>query len=209
MPKLLEETEIRLELTDLARMTPLHKPTRNGVVVEPARSEGVHLSDILRYIAVKSHILEPKPESESLLTNYPWEMAAGLMWEWFAAALYPSMCWQPGEIELDGVFMSPDGFSDDIGPQVDEFKCTWRKAMNGDQLLEHSLWMWQGQGYAKGLCARLVRWHVWYVNGDYNWHRGGKPRYIRYLIEFTQAEIDQNWKMVLASRDKASQEVAR
>src|ERR1043166_5112485 len=124
MPKLLEETEIRLELADLARMTPLHKPTRNGVVVEPARSEGVHLSDILRYIAVKSHMLKP---GEPLEDEYPLRMALGLAWEWFCFALYPSVCHQPGEIEVDRVFMSPDGFADDIGPQIEEAKATWAK----------------------------------------------------------------------------------
>ena len=206
MPKLLEETEIRLELADLVRMTPLHKPTRNGVVVEPARSEGVHLSDILRYIAVKSHMLKP---GEPLENEYPLRMAVGLAWEWFCFALYPSVCHQPGEIEVDRVFMSPDGFADDIGPQIEEAKATWLKTMNGDALLEKALWLWQGMGYAKALSARLVRWHVLYVNGDYNWHRGGEPRYIRYLVEFSQAEIDSNWRMVLGSRDKAAREVTR
>src|ERR1041385_2652529 len=110
MPKLLEETEIRLELVDLKRMTPLHKPTRNGVVIEPARSEGVHLSDILRYIAVKSHMLKP---GEPLESEYPLRMAVGLAWEWFCFALYPSVCHQPERLFKQCVpvhCLRPSGF---------------------------------------------------------------------------------------------------
>lgn len=195
MPVVLEETEVKLERADLEKRVPIK---RTALV----RSPGIHLSGVLRYIAETSGILRPVDDLDEEL---PLRMVLGLAWEEFAVSLYPAIFYQPGEAHRDGVAMTCDGidFAQADGRRLEEFKATWKRVRSGEQLLRDWLWMHQGRGYCKGYGVDRVRWHVYYVNGDY---RGSGPIYMRYLVEFTAEEIDQTWYMVLANRDKAEPE---
>jgi hypothetical protein len=191
-----------LELSDILARSPICKP-----YPPPARSPGVHLSGVLRYIASTIRL---KGIWESVLEDeYPLRMAIGVMWEEFCASLYPDSVWWPDEIQRDGVYMTCDGQCVIEKPRVaegmalEECKATSQKRRRGDEFLRDWLRMHQGQGYCMGYQTNLVRWHMLYLQGDYN---GSGPQYIRYLVAFTAEEIRKTWNMVLQNRDRAEPE---
>src|SRR3954462_3934984 len=109
MAQLLEETEVKIELVDLLKRSPIIRPTdKRGVVKVDKRSKGVHLMAILRYCAIEAKILKP---GEPLEEDLPLWMALGMAWEEFAASFYPDMQWQPGEFKAHGISGTPDGVS--------------------------------------------------------------------------------------------------
>jgi len=199
MPTLLGETQVSLDKLDLAKRSPVKHPNViKGKIQQPARAKGTHLSGILRYIAVTSKMVDWQAQSNE--EELPLRMALGLAWEEFAVSLYPEIVWQPGEEILDGVAMNADGFSIDY---MEEFKLTWLKKRTGKEIIsERWHWMCQVKGYCAGYCQRRVRLHVCYINGDY---KPQQPIYMRYLIEFSQKEIEDNWKMVVMNRDRAKE----
>jgi hypothetical protein len=189
MPILLSESVLDLQRQDLAHRVPIRRPER-----EHARTTGVHLSGVLVKVAESIGVLKPGDPIEE---DLPLRVVAGHMWEEFAVSLYPSIVWQPGETCVDDVWMTPDGIEADFLPGVDalhEFKCTWKKVRSGPDLLTEWYWMAQGKGYCKGYGVRHVKWHVFYVNGDY---RNSGPIYKTYTVEFSEKEIEQSWRMVL------------
>lgn len=209
MPVLLEEVEIQLDNFDLMRRLP------RGQRPAP-RSKGLHLSGILRPLAIaakqlradSSEDLEERAAEEELPVEqrkYKLLWAVGLMWEEFAASLYPDMDYQPGEVEKDGVWMTCDGLNVIELPNpeaehllfcasiVEEFKATYAKVKTGAEFLKDWLKMQQGRGYCAGYGPRLVRWHVLYLRGNY---QEFGPVYKRFLVEFSEKEIEMTWRMV-------------
>jgi hypothetical protein len=187
----------------------------------------MHLSGVLRYVATESGILKAIADIDE--EALPLRMALGLAWEEFAVSMYPEVDWQPGEIVVDGIAMNCDGLSENpkypqldaayqqfmqqadqalpvvVRPatQLDEFKLTWKKAKTAQDLLRDEwYWLQQGRGYCWGYEANLVRWHVCYVNGDY---RGSGPIYKRYLIHFSDAEVESTQKMIQKNRAAAEE----
>lgn len=216
MPSIIEESQIDLQRMDLSRRSPIAKTISRGVHVEPERASGVHLSGVLRYVAVTSGLLKEVGEIDE--EAMPLRMALGLAWEEFAVSLYPEIEWQPGEMITDGIAMNCDGHSccekypvrpagtltTEASLCLEEFKLTWKKAKSAEELLkEQWYWMQQGRGYCWGYDARLVRWHVCFVNGDY---RGSGPVYRRYLIQFSDADVESTRKMVMKYSIRAKAE---
>jgi hypothetical protein len=208
MPVLVESAEVKLERNDLlqrAKLAPLGSPNQ--------RSSGVHLSGVLRYIAQTSKLISALARIDE--EELPLRWALGLAWEEFCVSLYPGAVWQPGEVEVEGVYMTCDALNciplrvappDFNQPQlvVEEFKFTWKKRQTTAEFLDDWMWMQQGRGYCMGYQTNFVRYHVCYVNGDY---RGMSPLYVRHLVEFHPEEIRKTWTMVMANKDKAIAEV--
>ena len=206
MPRVVEETEVRIEWADIESRVTHERPAKYK------RTPGKHLSSVLRYIATTAGILkgvDPKTgkwKGDTTLDEdeMPLRMALGMAWEDWAVGLYPEMVWQPGEIERDNVYGTPDGLSaitlGNLEICIDEFKCTWKSSHQRPILGE---WMWMNQGM--GYCAmsqmdiRYVRYHVMYVCGNY---RPPAPSYMRYLVEYSQQEIDRTWALVMRNKDK-------
>jgi len=213
MPKLLEETVVEFEIADLLKRRPLKRPA-----VQAERAAGVHVSGVLKYCATAAGILKPGEGLEELL---PLRMAIGIAVEEFIASMYPEWRWQPGERTIDGISMNCDGISNlqtlvEAGPKrningsyrsLEECKATWKSsyARRGTDFLDEWMWIWQGAAYCHGYGPRLVRWHVVYVNGDY---RNSGPQYIRYLVQFSDEEIAQTWKMITSNAHHAQPEGA-
>lgn len=218
--KLLEQTEVVIEMADLARRTPIVQPsTRTGHIHLPSRSSGKHVSAILRNCAIQAKILKP---GEKLEEDLPLWLALGFAWEEFAASLYPYMVWQPGEMSRGGVYGTPDGISGatptkDDPPEfiaaattnllcggeqlsIEEFKFTRKKTRRGDDIFQEWMWMQQMRAYCGFYpdCL-LARLHVSYINGDY---KPLSPTYMRYVILFTQKEIDSTWAMIEKNKNK-------
>lgn len=206
MPRLIAETEVRLEWSDLQSRVRRKRPKSAG-----HRSSGVHLSGIISYVLETSGLVEKSDTDEMGLA-----VAVGVAWEEFAVGLYPEMRWQPGEVHLDNVYGSPDGLTKGVDqngvladgengiPMVlEEFKATWRSRASKPPLTNRR-WMWQLAGYCRMMGLHYARMHVLWINGNY---KNYQPEYYTYLFEFEQQELDRFWSnVVLPNRDKAVKE---
>ena len=209
--KLLEQTEIKLEWFDLNKLHPHPYPQHK-------RSKGLHLTDVLRKIAIKNGILTEEDRTDEA----PLRVFLGMAWEQMCVRLYPEMRWQPGEVSRDGVAGSPDGYSpltiNSTSPHIpqtredciDEFKYTAKsirkKGGQPDELKDIGgewLWMMQIKGYLAAHPAHptLARLHVCWARGNYTYPYMTE-RYVRYLIRFTTEEIEGCWEMVKKNRYK-------
>jgi hypothetical protein len=226
--KLLEQVEVKLDWLDANNLhehpVPKHKRSTNKI----------HVSEILRYIAVESKKLSDSDRDDEM----PVCVLLGMGWEQACAKLYPNMFWQPGEVERDGIAGSPDGLSlneqkiilkeprraidctaADIGdPIIEEFKYT-KKSMRKpggtpDEMKDicgEWLWMAQTLAYCKMHedQPRLVRFHVLWSRGNYDYKsKGNVERYVRYLIRVENREVDANWNMILNHKDKVGKGAA-
>lgn len=151
------------------------------------RSKGLHLTDIIKDIMVTSGMME---DGGPFMPNLRTEM--GFIWEdLISAVLRERTPCRPGEISLDGIAMSPDGF-DWEGWILWEYKATWKSSNRSP--LDDWRWMAQVKSYCKGMgCTQCKMW-VLYVNGDY---KGQGPSSQLFTIDFTQQEIDENWEMII------------
>lgn len=183
------------------------------------RTPGLHLSGILRYIAISSKILKGidpvtgkwigDEDADLMEEDMPLRMALGMAWEEWVACLYPSMRWQPGELSLNGIAGSPDGLSlSDLTslpflPEwtaiIEEFKCTWKSCRHG--ILAQKLWIWQGGCYAHMYGCKYVRFNILWVNGDYERRGPGGPIYKRYLVEYSDLDLKNLWDMILLNKN--------
>lgn len=186
--------EVKLDWTDI------QDRCRHEIPDTEHRASGVHLSGILKKIAIAKGILRRGMMREE---EFPLRMAMGMAFESWIVGLYPEMVWQPGEMTLDGISGNPDGYSVVDGvAQVEEFKLTWKKRKA--DILEDS-WMWQTQmcGYCKMLGARHARLHVCWVNDQY---APPQPVYYRYLLEWTEEEVESTWNLLVANMDGVTPE---
>ena len=99
-----------------------------------------------------------------------------------------------GEIELDGIAMSPDGYTRDSDEEkvIEEYKCTALSSTNPPS--DNWKWMMQVKGYCKALgalkCIFRILYHVDIM-------RHPESAYGVFLLTFTQGELDENWEAVL------------
>jgi hypothetical protein len=191
-------------MTILDITTPLTLPPS-----KTPRSEGLHVSNIIRSLAVEVGFLDKKwVEDLSLVDareitdpNVILRMRIGLAWEEHLIPTLEGVTDHPGEILLQGVYMSPDGESVDrvlLGSRgfelvVHEVKSTYKSAKHN--LKTQWLWLTQLKAYCKGLGTRFARIYILYICGDYKYPIA--PIYQVYEIEFTQEEIDTNWTMLI------------
>lgn len=179
-----------------------------------ARSAGVHLSGIIRCIATESGILKPEWAEELSLVDARTitdpvavtRICMGLAWEeWYIESQLPEVLDHPGEMLLDGVYMTPDGeelttlIVDGRRQHVlklHEVKLTYksRRTVEASGLMNQWMWLAQTKGYCKVAVTRFVDLHVLFVCGDYSYPI--RPIPYCYEIEFTQDEIDENWRLM-------------
>lgn len=198
MPTLISEEDVRLERGDLLRRIPLQRSIgSDGFIVPPARTHGLHLSGLLKYVAHKAKIT---PYLEQIADeDLPIRWAIGQAWEEFAVSLYPDMLWQPGEVS-EPVIMTCDGVD---GPtqSLQEFKFNRAKKYSGKDLIAKKwLWMQQGMGYCLGYGMTRVCWHVL---SAVEWP---DPVYTKYTVEFSKGELYDSRRMILSNRDAAIRE---
>lgn len=201
------------------------------------RSPGIHLSGITRCIATESGILKPEWAEELSLVDIRLitdpiaitRICMGLAWEeWYIRTQLPEVVDHPGEMLLDGVYMTHDG-EELITLILDarlrrrlklhEIKLTFKsmRTVGGAQWKDWenvefdseqdaggplaSQWMYTAQtkGYCKGAGTNLVDLHVLFACGDYTYPI--RPVPYKYEIEYTQDEIDDNWHLHMEYRD--------
>src|SRR5579872_2926841 len=132
---------------------------------DPKRSKGRHLSEILRSLAFLSGVLDPKYDTNNEEGNTI-SMQLGLSWEnYLAAYQHPEISFHPGELSLDGIAMSPDGYSvaddQDYADRLmveqgtwvlHEFKLTKKSCRDFEEKIRNRekkalLWLWQIMAY--------------------------------------------------------------
>lgn len=167
---------------------------RRGEGEDPVRSEGVHLTDVIRDLMVTAQM--QRTASGSFWLQGDLEMAGevGFMWEEvLSRALKDRLPCRIGEVELDGITMSPDGIEVVDGESIlSEYKVAW--ASSRKEPTENFKWMAQVKGYCKALGMSKVKMYILYLNGDW---KPPKPQYKCFLISFSQLEIDEGWEMIL------------
>lgn len=177
---------------------------------------------MLRNIAVLNHTLDPKwLEDLSLVevqeNHQDWwdalpdgvrlKMAMGLAWEaWYLENL-EGVVFHPGEMHIDGIYMTHDGESldtivSDIGARgyaisCHEVKLTYKSTKTvGEDLSTQWLWIAQGKGYCKGLNCLTLYVHVLFACGDYSFPI--TPVLKVWKVMFTQLEVDDHWDTVVS-----------
>ncbi len=201
--KLLDATEIKLERLDLPRMH--QHPWVKYEVTEGT----VGVASIIRAIAVQIGKFTKDDASDEI----PLRMIVGMGWEAMCAQLYPTMQSQPGALELDGISGHPDGIST-LGSRylIDEFKYTAKSLRvpggKEDQWKDiRDEWIWQVQvmaycymlGQQYGELVNLGRLHICWAMGNYTKHTLDE-RYMRYLVEYDEDELERNWKMLIDNK---------
>lgn len=208
MPRLLEERDIRIEWSDIDAMVPKTK------VCDSARSSGVHLSGVIKYVMTTAGLLTPEEYNDEM----PLRMWLGMAFEAHAVQLWPGLIWQPGECSRDGIIGSPDGITEGFKPGctcLEEFKLTWMSRLEPGhpkgsvppprRILAMKRWMLQIAGYCHMMGLTMARLHVCWVMGDY---RASGPQYFTYLIQFTEEELERMWdNMILPNVGGATPEV--
>ncbi len=198
MPKLLQETEIKLEWADLNRRVP---KTRFSSMV---RSSGIHLSGIIKPTLQAAGLMDKYDEVDEM----PLAVMLGTFFEEGIVTLYPDMIWQPGEITLDGIAGSPDGLTEGPPLQLEEFKFTMKSQYThqGEDILKEKRWIWQISGYCHMMGITQARLHVFWSRGDYRERWG--PIYSIYTIGFTEEELARFWRnVIIGNRGLAVAEV--
>lgn len=224
MPVLLAENVVQLEFQDLWKRRPIDRPDR-----PLARAEGHHQSQILAHVARKVGWLKPDERDES---EFPLIWALGQAVEEYTFSFYPEIIWQPGERIVDGIAMNCDGicrsgaaivlnlnnttlnqlvsnpqpYRNLSGDLLEECKATYKSVASGDEFIRDKKWKvyeHQGREYCYGYGPRVVRWHVWHLNGDY---RSFGPVYKQYVVGFSDKEVEQTHALLLKYKDEVEPE---
>lgn len=186
----------------------------------PARSTGnIHVSDVIRRIAIALGYLKTgQDDADEFESHEEWEaslpreamlaMAAGLAWEEYLARVYEGQVeFHPGEVEKDGISGSPDGlcWAENEVPGslrlvVAEFKYSEKSSNNepigpdGKPTPKWWMWLTQVMCYCHMLDTTRADFYVYHVRGDY---RERRKQFLKYEFEFTKAELEGNWKMIM------------
>lgn len=176
------------------------------------RSKGVHLSDVIRDIALRSGYLDKKYAGKDIDED-PEFIMLGMAWEHIVLEMHPNILPHPMEYCLDRIYMSPDGITtgSKYDLEIHEIKLT-KKSRPGkasDLATVGKWWMYltQIKGYLKAIESRQAYLHVGFVNDNYSFFRSRSNEeivkmmsYKIYDLEFKQHEIDENWRMMVNHR---------
>lgn len=199
------------------RTTPLPVSLAPPTPTGAPRSEGVHVSSVIRNIAIENKILKAEWVDDLSLIEVDqaswWgklnpanqiRMAMGLAWEQWYIPQLQDVADHPGEMEVDGIYMTHDGESLDTIvsthksnlwiPAIHEVKLTYKSMKKVGDLSSQWMWLAQTKAYCKGRDTRIAYVHVNFVCGDYSYPI--TPQLKCWRVEYTQAEIDDNWELI-------------
>jgi hypothetical protein len=160
-----------------------------------ARTPGTHVSDIIRHIDKAMN-----KEKDNKFTEDDLELFAiiGRMWEAqiSKAMLKPPRYERIGEIECDGIIMSPDSI-DTVEWSLQEFKVTWRSARR--TIESEFKWLTQVKAYCYALGMCRVSIYALYVCGTY---QPPVPIPKAWDLLFSPSELQDNWAMLLRNKEE-------
>lgn len=202
-------------------MTSLEIPVSIGLPKGAPRSVGVHVSAIIRSIATETGILKAEWAEELSLVDVReitdpvalLRINIGLAWEAHYIPMLEGVLDHPGEMEVNGIYMTHDGESVDViitekafdyktlevRRIVHEVKATYKSTRTVGDLSSQWMWTTQMKAYAKGLGTRFARMHVLFLCGDYKFPIS--PQLKVWDVEFTKEEVDANWDLLCDYRD--------
>lgn len=157
------------------------------------RESGLHLSTIIKSLQESSGIgYKGKGFSDIELTA-----EIGLLWEDILSLIMgEKYAMRPPQINVDGIWMSPDGIGPDPDGEVpiviEEYKATWQSTNRSP--IDNFYYMCQLKSYCRAIETKIAVMHIFYIMGNY---KGSGPVYRVARIKFSQYELDQNWNMVL------------
>ena len=182
---------------------------------DPTRSSGLHLSTIIRDLALKTGVLDSKwdfpiEEGDTTLA------AVGMAWEDWLAKHTPELEFHPGELHLDGIAMSPDGI---IAVELEdgrvewvlvEIKSTLKSSRDFRELLKLGAkkvlqYLWQVKSYRYALNklfaehkSNLAQIWILFLRSDYNrnWDESPPMQFKIFHLEFSDEELEVNWGMI-------------
>lgn len=177
--------------------------TLDQLVLEasPARTPGLHLSTIIRSLC---NVAEPGKYKggpvDPLYTDpgFTFERVLEMAW----VSRHAGNIVRPGEFEHDGILCSPDylDFTNPTTPELVESKMTEMSMVGCPTEPKFRKWLWQIGSYCKVLGVTQARLHVLWLKGNYKEIRRA---YTVDRIEFTQAELDHTWGVIVRhARDK-------
>lgn len=168
-----------------------------GSVDSSGRAEGVHVTDVIMdwmWTMGFAERREGEMDADARRTierGFRWEDALVLA---YRGELAPRV--EP--LQVDGIWMSPDGFRDGV---VEEFKSTkkssrgWREASLDDP--KWLYWTMQLKSYCYGLQATRGRWRVFFECGDYSKGAITPREYDATVgVEFSKAELVEHWNLI-------------
>lgn len=161
------------------------------------RSHGVHVSSVIKRIGIKMGTWDDTPFDEQV-NNIP--VCVGLAWEdWYFNTQHPDAEYHLGEIELDGIYMTPDA----VSPRgaagefwVDECKLTWKSSRKPIQ--SEWAYLMQLKAYCHAMGTNYGRLHMLHVRADYA--KGQDARIalaVVHELEFTDEELARNWAVIV------------
>lgn len=205
----------------------------DGNPMGTGREPGRHQSDIIKHLRlVRGAKGGPEDEQPGL------RMFAGFMWEWaleFAFKMLMSLragVAKQVKCVLDKIHSSPDALdvTDDAEWVLEEYKLTWRsmkwleawkphgswEPLSFEEAFEQNFFDWSLQipGYlqclskALGRPIRRARLYVFFVMGDYTFQTKRGPRIRVFDLEYTEAELEQNWRVLLNAEAQMEKEVS-
>lgn len=159
-----------------------------------ARSEGVHVSQIIHSLETKFGRLKGRTDlgddSEALWHDY--RTAGFLIERVFHDLLVEQGLIKIGEMCIDNIYLTPD-FLNPAEWLIEEWKCTWRSAGHDIEEMFVAWWM-QIKAYCYAVGCTKARLRVFFVNGDYH---PRKPKLMAWEAEFTPQELEDNWMMLV------------
>lgn len=187
---------------------------------ERPRTPGVHVSKIIKSLALQKGKLDPKWASgevglvevgdsgqqfwDSLDPPSKLRMSMGMAWEeWYIPQL-GDVVKHPGELFLDNVYMTHDGESLDIvshegteqyAVAVHEIKLTYKSTNTVGDLRREWMWITQTQCYCKALKTNIAYVHALFVCGDYA--RPIQPQLKCWRVQYDQSELDKTWEEII------------
>ena len=108
----------------------------------------------------------------------------------------PDRYLQPGELELDGMFGTPDIYNA-TDNAIEEIKLTWMSTNNEVDGKKFWRYWTQIKAYCHMWGTHIGRLHTLFIMGDYRYQQGtGGPVYKCWEQVFTQDELEENWTML-------------
>ncbi len=192
-------------------------PRRDDMTrVGEGRAEGLHLSSVIHAMRVAAGAPTGAPEGDQegvrMQEGFLWEraveyMIAGFDLDTAMGMAFKRLCLHTREgvvkqitLEKDGIHMTPDGLDPVVG-RLESYKATrrsLRKALSEADFWEN-FWSWCVQEMAYCLAAGVdeCRWIVLWAAGDYSRGVGSGPRVLECTVQWTLAELQDNWDLVL------------
>ncbi len=195
---------------DVTHQYPLFLPAPKA-----PRSNGVHVSSIIRCIATEAGILKPEWADELSLVDVRKigdetaiiRISIGLAIEqWYIPEIlsHYGIVDHPEEMKYEGVYMNHDAEDESViitlnEPsmlvRIHEVKATYKSMRTvGTDLAKQWMWLAQMKAYCKAKGTRWAVLHCWFMCGDYTFPI--RPQRLVWEIEFTQEEVDNNWQLL-------------